>query len=151
AADTSAGEAPPAPVAVLPADVATGGPLAAQLESVIVAVSNVTVTDIAPPPGTGDTPPTYEFVVDNAVRVNDYLYLITPFPLVGTNYASLTGILDYRNNDSKIELRGPADVVVGTPTLNAFGPPLTFADLGQTGAPTYPTPLTVQLNAAPAN
>src|SRR5262249_8079004 len=100
---------------------------------------------------TGDTPPTNEFVVDNAVRVNDYLYLITPFPLVGTNYASLTGILDYRNNDSKIELRGPADVVVGTPTLNAFGPPLTFADLGQTGAPTYPTPLTVQLNAAPAN
>ncbi len=146
----SAGEASPPPVAVLSSDVATGGPRAAKLESVIVQVSSAKVTDIAPAVGPGDTAPTNEFVVDTALRVNDFLYLITPFPVVGQGYTTLSGILDYRNGDSKLELRGPSDVVTGAPVLIGFSPATSFTDAGQTMSPTIPTPLTVQLATAPA-
>ena len=42
----------------------------------------------------------------NALRVNDLFYLANPFPAAGDNYASITGILEYRNGNSKIEPRG---------------------------------------------
>jgi cysteine-rich repeat protein len=146
----SMNEAPPPPVMVMPAEVATGGTKAAALESVIVQVSGVTVTDVNPAPGPGDTPPINEFVVDGSLRVNDFLYLVTPFPTVGQGYASLSGILDFRNNDSKLELRGPSDVVGGAPGLAGFGPALSYTDVGQMGTPTFPTPLTVTLTNPPA-
>ncbi|MFT3766682.1 MAG: DUF4215 domain-containing protein [Minicystis sp.] len=147
---TSNNEAPPPPVVVMPAEVATNGAKAAALEAVIVQVNNVSVTDINPTPGAGDTTPTNEFVVSGGLRVNDFLYLITPFPALGQNYGSLSGILDYRNNDSKLELRGASDVVGGTPVLTGFGPALSYTDVGQMGTPTFPTALTVQLSNAPA-
>ncbi len=145
---TSGNEAPPDPVVATPADVATGGSKAGPLESVIVQVQNVTVTDIAPAPGPGDNAPTNEFVVDGSLRVNDYLYLISPFPAVGQNYASLTGILDWRNGNSKLELRGPADVVGGAPVLIGFAPDHAFVRVGQTSVQTIPTPVTVTLSNA---
>ncbi|APR83120.1 Metal dependent amidohydrolase [Minicystis rosea] len=148
---TSNNEASPAPVVVTPAEVATGGAKAAALESVIVQVDNVKVTDIAPPVGGGDSTPNNEFVVGGSLRVNDFLYLITPFPTLNQNYGSLVGILDYRNNDSKLELRGASDVIGGTPVLTAFGPALSYATVGQTGMPTFPTALTVQLSNAPTS
>jgi large repetitive protein len=147
---TAANEASPPPVAVLSSDVATSGPRAAALESVIVQVSGATVTDIAPAPGAGDTPPTNEFVVDGSLRVNDFIYLITPFPTVAQVYTSLAGILDYRNGNSKLELRDAADVVIGAPVLDGFAPAQSFTDVGQVGTSTFPTPLTVQLTSAPA-
>ena len=70
--------------------------------------------------------------------------------MVGQGYTSLAGILDYRNGNSKLELRGAADVVLGAPALAGFAPATSFVDVGQTGAPTVPTPLTVQLTNAPA-
>jgi large repetitive protein len=145
---TSAGEAAPDPIDVLPADVATGGSRAATLESVIVRVQSVTVTSVTPPLGGGDSAPNNEFVVAGSLRVNDFLYLVSPFPVIGTNYASLTGILDHRNDDSKLEPRSAADVVTGAAGLSAFGPALSFTDVGQTGTPTFPTPLTVTMSAA---
>src|SRR5262249_54353909 len=126
--DMSAGEASPPPVVVLLADVATNGPKAANYESVIVQVQNVSVTDIMPPVGAGDMNPTNEFVVDGSLRVNDLLYLITPFPALAQGYPSLSGILDFRNGDSKLELRDATDVVSGPPALVAFGPGLSFVD-----------------------
>src|SRR5262249_20151082 len=126
---TSAAEAPPAPTVVMPAQVATGGADAAKYESVIVEVDNVSVTSITPPRGAGDTAPNNEFVVGGSLRVNDYLYLITPFPVVGQNFAKLSGVLDFRNGDSKLELRNAADIVGGAPVLLAFGPALTFTDV----------------------
>ncbi len=148
--DSSNGEASPDPVVVLPADVATGGSKAAALESVIVEVDNVSVTDVAPALGAGDTAPNNEFVVGGSLRVNDYLYLITPFPTVGKNYSKLSGILDYRNNDSKLELRNASDVVSGTAAITAFSPALSYTDVGQMGSPTIPTPLTVTISNAVA-
>jgi large repetitive protein len=148
--NTSANETLPAPVVVTPAEVTTNGPKAAALESVIVEVQNVSVTDIAPPLGAGDTAPNNEFVVTSAaggnLRVNDYLYLITPFPTVNKTFTTLRGILDYRNNDSKLELRDANDVVGGAAVLVGFGPALSFTDVGQTESPTFPTPLTVQIS-----
>jgi hypothetical protein len=142
-------EAPPDPVVVLSSDVATGGPRAAALESVIVQVANATVTDVMPPPDPSDTPPTNEFAVDGVLRVNDGLYLVTPFPVVGQVYATLTGVLDFRNNNSKVEPRGPSDLVLGPPVLVGFAPAQSFVDAGQMGVPTIPTPLTVTLTSAP--
>ena len=46
------------------------------------------MTDIAPAAGPGDTAPINEFVVDAKLRVNDWFYLITPFPVVGANFAN---------------------------------------------------------------
>ncbi len=148
---SSLGEAPPAPVVAAPADVATGGARAAKLESVLVEVDNVTVTDIAPPAGAGDTAPTNEFAVTDSLRVNDLLYLVTPFPVVGTQYVSVSGVLEYRNSNSKLEPRGPSDFVVGQPVLVDFSPGSTFASVGQTDAATIPTALAVNLSAAPAS
>jgi cysteine-rich repeat protein len=147
---TSLGEASPPPVVVMPAEVATGGTRAAALESVIVQVGNATVTDVNPMAGPGDTTPINEFVIAGGLRVNDFIYLITPFPVLGANFASLSGILDFRNGDSKLELRSATDEVGGTPVLVGFGPALSFTDLTQMGTATYPTALTVQLSNAPA-
>ena len=147
---SSLDEAPPAPVVVTPAEVATGGAMAKPLESVIVQVNNVNVTDIAPALGAGDTAPSNEFVVAGMLRVNDFLYLINPFPVLGQNYGSLSGIMNLRNGDYKLEPRGASDVIGGTPILIGFGPALSYTDVGQVGSPTFPTPLTVQLSNAPS-
>jgi len=148
---SSLAEAGPAPVVALPADVATGGTRAAKLESVIVQVANTTVTSVTPPLGAGDVAPSNEFVVGGSLRVNDYLYLISPFPVVGLPFTSLTGILELRNGDSKLELRSAADAVLGNPVMVGFAPGQSFIALGQSAAPTIPTPLTVQLSNAPAS
>lgn len=147
---TSLGEASPAPIAVTAAEVATGGTRATALESVLVEVSDATVTDIAPAPGPGDTAPTYEFVVNGSLRVNDLLYRIAPFPAVNDDFATLRGILEWRNNHSKLELRSAADAVPGTTRLAEFSPAFSFVDVGESSVPTGPVPLTVRLSSPPA-
>jgi large repetitive protein len=147
--DSSTGEAPPDPVPVTTGEIATQGARAAALESVIVTVKDPKVTDIAPPPGTADMAPTNEFVISDGsggVRVNDFLFLITPFALVDEAFTSITGILDFRNDNSKIEPRSAADLAGRKVKLVGFGPALSFVDVGQTGVPTYPSPLTVNLS-----
>ena len=126
----------------------TGGTRAAQLEGVLVTVSNATVSDNMPPPDPSDHPPTNEFLVDGKLLVDDFLYLITPFPVDGDNFASITGILNLKNNNSKVEPRAASDYVGGTAHLIGFGPDGSFASAGQVSAPTFPTPLTVQISQA---
>jgi cysteine-rich repeat protein len=147
----TSGETPPVPIVETPANVATGGPRAAALEGVIVEVDNVMVTSINPAPGPGDMAPTNEFVVAGSLRVNDFFYLVSPFPGLGDSYTALTGILEFRNGNSKLEPRGAADVVTGAPTLVAFAPAAgTFARTGVLNSPTIPTALAVTLSSAPA-
>jgi len=146
---TSAAEAPPAATTVLPADVGTGGTKAAAFESVIVKVANVAVTELNPAAGPGDVDPNKEFVVDSKLRVNDFLYLTAPFPVVGQKYLSITGVLDFRNGDSKLEPRADTDVVAGAATIAKFGPALSFTRVGAAGLATFPTPLEVVLTSAP--
>jgi len=147
----SLNETLPAAVAVAtPSTIATGGADLAKREGTIVKVSDVDVTSITPTPGTGDIAPTNEFEVDGSLRVNDYLYLISPFPAVNDNYASLTGVLEIRNCNSKLELRGPGDIVAGTANLIGFAPSPAFVHQGQMGVATIPTPLTVSISSAVA-
>jgi cytosine/adenosine deaminase-related metal-dependent hydrolase len=150
---TSSGEAPPQPITeksagvpLTAADLASGMKAAA-LEGVIVQLSNAAVTDVNPAPGSGDTAPTHEFVVDGALRVNDYLYLASPFPLKGDRYVQLAGILELRNSNYKIEPRGAADLMLGPPVLISLGPPGFVRVGGTPGAvSTFPAHLMATLS-----
>jgi large repetitive protein len=139
----SANNTLPAPLVVNPADVATDGGRAAALEGVLLRVENVTVTDIAPPVGTAEVAPTNEFVVNSSLRVNDYIYLVTPFPTVNQTFLSLTGVLDYRNGNYKLEPRSATDIVTGPPTLASLSPSLVF--LREDSGVTLPGPLLARL------
>ena len=74
----------PAPTVVSSADIATGGARASALEGTLVTVQNVEVTEVEPMAGPGDGmdgAPTYEFVVDGQLRVNDYSFGSNHSPL----------------------------------------------------------------------
>jgi cysteine-rich repeat protein len=131
-------------VQVSPADVRTGGRSAAALEGALVEVSNVYVTKLDA---------FNEFIVDTTagtdgdtagVRVDDFLYLLTPMPVVGTKYRYLRGVLTFRNGNSKIGPRGPQDFVAPPPALTAFGPPGQYVRAGTAGA-AFPRALTVTM------
>jgi cytosine/adenosine deaminase-related metal-dependent hydrolase len=126
----------PDPIVVAPADVATGGPRAAALEGVVVQVQDVAVTDIAPMPGAGDRDPTNEFVVENSLRINDFLFLIEPRPGVGSRFVSLAGVLRFANENSKLEPRGLQDIGTGPPRVIAVGPQDTYLRQGEERVPT---------------
>ena len=143
--DASMGEAAPDAIVVTSADVATGGAKATALEAVLVQVQNVVVSDAMPAPGPGDMAPTNEFEVDASLRVNDLFFALNPLPPVGATFASLTGILDYRNGNSKLEPRDANDVVAGEAMLVGFGPAASFASVGQAAAPSFPEPLSVSI------
>ncbi len=130
----------PAPAAVLAtaADVATGGARARALEGVLVRVEGVAVTSVSPAPGTADPAPTNEFQVTGGLRVNDFLHLANPFPAVGQEYASISGVLRFANDHSKLEPRGPEDLVAGAPVLpvlSSFGPNPCYLRVGETAQP----------------
>jgi cysteine-rich repeat protein len=142
----------PAPQVVAADDVTTGGAMAAGLEGVLVQLANVSVTDVAPAPAGGDTAPTNEFVVGTSLRVDDLLATTLPLPVVGVNYTTLTGILAFRNANSKLEPRTADDYVLGVPVLTGLGPN-SFTRVGYSALPTIPAtaPLTVQLSGLAPN
>ncbi|WP_223748714.1 lamin tail domain-containing protein [Myxococcus sp. XM-1-1-1] len=142
----SQGSTLPPPQVVTPAEVATGGSRATPLEGVLVRVSQVQVTHTAPAPGGGDSAPTGEFEVDGTLRINDYLFSF-PLPALGDRYFSITGVLELRNDHSKIEPRSAADLVpasAGEVSLASLAPTGVFVRSGVNG-PTFPEPLTVTL------
>lgn len=136
----------PTPVTVPPADVATGGTRARALESVLVRVANVEVLSVTPDAGAGDRAPTNEFVVTGDLRVNDYLYLTSPFPTVGQQFAAITGVLEFRNGNSKLEPRADTDLQLGPPVLSGLEPAQAFLREGTTTV--LPGPLRVRLSNA---
>ncbi len=138
------GNAVPAAVVVTPAEVATGGTRAQALEAVLVRVDNVNVTDLAPVPGTGELPPTNEFVVNGSLRINDLMYLVTPFPVLNQGYLSVTGVLNFRGGNSKLEPRSAADIISGPPSLVGLSPALVYVRQG--GSTTLPSSLQVRLS-----
>ncbi len=99
----SSGNDLPTPVIVTdPADIATGDQYADDYNAVLVTVENVTVTDISL--GFG------EFAVTGGLRIDDQLYTYT-MPTVGDDYDSITGILHFTYDDSKLEPRDADDMV----------------------------------------
>jgi hypothetical protein len=139
---TAVGPEPlPDPVMVTYAEVKTGGTRALTLESVIVTLGPATVTAQDAMFG--------EFTLTSGgdtLIVDDFVFATTPLPSVGQAYSAVTGILTLRNMVSKLEPRSAGDLTLGAPGLASFGPALSYARVGVTsGAPTFPTPLTVTL------
>jgi imidazolonepropionase-like amidohydrolase len=148
---TSSGEAPPAPVTTDPSG---GAPLTAaglvaagqSLDGVVVQLQNVRVTDINPPLGAGDTAPANEFVVDGALRVNDFLFGVGA-PQIGDLYTTLGGVFELRNGNFKLEPRDASDATLGPPQLASVGPD-GFARVNLMGGDAIPSPLQVSLTRA---
>ncbi len=94
----------PAPIAALPAEIATGGARALELQSMLVRVTDVTAAT-----ATAGT----DFTVDGGLRVTSFVANDTgasPFPTaVGQRFASITGVL-YVFTDSKLAPRSAADL-----------------------------------------
>ncbi len=146
---TKQGQAPvPPALSVTLEEVATGGTLATKLEGVLVETPLSTVTALNPDPGPGDSAPTNEFVLDGKLNVNDYLYLTTPFPIVGESL-QVTGVLRYSNNMTKLEPRSDADLIRSL-ALKSFGPSPAYIALES--GPGFTSPLlTITLTSeAPA-
>ncbi|HOW52088.1 MAG TPA: thrombospondin type 3 repeat-containing protein [bacterium] len=99
----SSGNDLPTPVLIAdPADIATGGESADDYNGVLITVEDVTVSNVSLGYG--------EFAVDGGLRIDDTLYTYT-MPTVGDDYDSITGILHYTYDDSKLEPRDAADMV----------------------------------------
>jgi cytosine/adenosine deaminase-related metal-dependent hydrolase len=96
----------PAPLVVATCDVATGGALAEPLESMLVTVEDVSVTDAAP-----DSTDYDEFIVEDCLRVDDFLYDALDQPPEGTTYSRLTGVLTFSFSDSKLLPRDAGDLI----------------------------------------
>jgi hypothetical protein len=95
----------PAPLEVTPADIATGGARAAELQSMLVRVTSVTAATATV--GT-------DFTVDGGLRVTSFVANDTgasPFPaMAGDGFASITGVV-YAFTDSKLAPRAATDLV----------------------------------------
>lgn len=124
----------PNPVIETSANVGTGGSLSEEYEAVLVEVQNVNVTALNPEPGPGDNAPTNSYVLDGVLRVNDYMYLTEPFPVVSDQISFVRGILRHSNSHSKLEPRFMDDVGL-TPSLRGFEPDLLFVPTATTGIP----------------
>jgi cytosine/adenosine deaminase-related metal-dependent hydrolase len=103
-------------IAADPNDIKTGGPKADAYQSMLVVLSNLTITNDSPD-GTGKF---FEFVVNGANRVDDSLYSqygapSAPYPPVGftngSTFTSLFGVLGHSFSDSKLWPRDSSDIV----------------------------------------
>ncbi len=140
----SSGNAMPAPVLLTAAQ--AGGTAPNDYEAVLTEVQNVVVTDIAPTPGPGDSTPNNQFEVDSALRVDDVMFLTSPFPSLGSNFPSIRGILSFRNGFQVLLPRDAADVTLGDPVLVDLDPALSFVNVGDTGVTTGPDDVEVVLS-----
>ena len=143
-ATLTTGNALPAPLLVAnPADIATDGGMALQLESVLVTMNNLSVTNSAPDAGPRDLPPTNEFEVTGGLRVDDLLYKMPVAPVLGQQFSAMTGVVNFRSGNMKLEPRNAADIVPGAPLVAAVEPSQVFIREGATS--TLPSPLSVRL------
>jgi hypothetical protein len=133
-------EAPPTAIMAQPTEIATGGARAKALEGVVVQVGATTVT--------GQDSMYGEFIVTGNLRVDDLLYAVTPLPAIGQTFTSLTGVLAFRNQNSKLHPRSSEDLASGPPALVGFSAPTAFARVGQMGQATIPAPLSLSLSSA---
>jgi large repetitive protein len=134
-----AAEAAPAPTIATIDELRTGGARAAKLEGVLVQTGTSTVTALNVPAG--------EFTASQAALnlIVDDLLFTNPFaPGVNQGYATLTGILAFRNSASKLEPRSQLDLSA-IARLASVDPASAFVRAGQTGVATIPTPLAVRL------
>lgn len=118
----------PNPLDVAVADVSTGGMLAEPLQGVLVRVQDVVVTSSNP-----DAPADFEEWEVSGLRVDDLLYKIPTRPSVGEAFMSITGIMHFSFNNTKLLPRDENDILVGPPALTGIGPSEVFVEAGTTG------------------
>ena len=141
-------QALPTPVVATPAELDMTTMRANQLEAALVRVESVSVTNAAPPATGGETGTLNEFEVGGALRVDDFLYLVTPFVTNGETFTSITGVMMFRRDRHKLLPRSGDDLVAGAPQLAAIEPAMSYAREGAPTGPTFPEPLTVRLTRA---
>lgn len=132
-------EAAPAPTPATLAEIGVGGSKVFALESVIVQTATSTVTAI----NTGSG----EFTATQAalnVFVDDFLFVNPNFPGVSQSYATLAGILAFRNGGPRLEPRNAEDLNP-IARLGSISTTPAFVRVGQTDVAAFPTPLTVRL------
>lgn len=136
---SSSGHALPDFTEVAPAEIATGGARADELQGTLVRVRDVTVTNANP-----DAPDDFaEFEVTGGLRVDDLLYVVDPDPTGGEQFAILQGVLNFSFGNSKLLPRSAADLITGPPALDSLQPSTVYLEAGMTGVPT--PPLRIQL------
>jgi hypothetical protein len=144
AVDPAAPEALPLPGVVTDyAHVRTGGIRAAALESVLISLPAATVS--------ANNTTFGEYTLNTAPQdlvADDFLFAPNPLPVSGQKFASVTGILNFRNSASKIEPRSIDDIPPGAAAIKTFGPALSFKRVLSGAGPTIPEPLTVTLTSA---
>ncbi|MGC6417515.1 MAG: amidohydrolase family protein [Bradymonadia bacterium] len=108
-------------------------------EGMLVCISEVIVTELEPESGPGDAGDgnTNEFVVSDvttgqSMRINDILYLATPFPDVGTSFQRICGVHRLANGHYKIEPRDASDLDAGPPLVVGFNSSRGFVRAGPT-------------------
>ena len=131
----SSDNAVPEPIVADADDLATGGSLEGTYEGVLVTVEDVQVTDIDVPPGPGDSAPTNEFIVNNSLHINDFMYLVEPFPAVDDTIESITGVLRWANDNNKLEPRSEDDVIVGPPDVDFLAPEEAYLEVAASPQP----------------
>ena len=107
ASTTVTGSGSVTPLTVDPCDVGTGGADSERYESMLIRIEGLTVTDENP-----DSPDDYgAFVVNDCLWVDDVLTdEHETHPTVGTTYSAITGPLDWRYSQNRIQPRSAADV-----------------------------------------
>ena len=118
-----------------PSTIATGGSAQAALEGVLVTVTDVTVTDIAPAPGYDGHNTANEFLVTGGLRIADYFYAVEPFPELDAHFDSITGVLHWGNSVSNLEPRDIFDVISGPPAVDHIEPAYGYLLEGDTASP----------------
>ncbi len=92
----------PNPIVVNPGDIKTGAGLASAYEGVLVKVENVSVLTVDPDQYS-------KLEVTGDLYIGKMMYTITAS--VGDSFSSITGILRYQRENSKLEPRSASDVV----------------------------------------
>ena len=142
---SAATSAIPAPIVAEPGELDTGGARAAALESVLVRIETVAVSNANPPETAMDAGSEGEFEVEGTLRVDDLFFQLDPFAVMGETFTSITGVLVLRDTRHKIMPRSADDYVAGSASLVGLEPALSYARVGAAAGPTFPAPLTVRL------
>ena len=108
--DSTEPGSPVQPAVVNPEEVATNGIWAEAYEGVFVRVLDVIVINSNPDAPGNDYS---EFMVTGNLRVDDELWETSPDPRRNQYFVSLTGVMRFSYNNTKLLVRGPHDVVEG--------------------------------------
>ena len=128
----AAGTPLPAPIVAPAADVSSSGARQDALEALLVTVEDVEILAVDVAPGPGDSSPTNEVEVTGGLVVNDLFYDVVPPFAIGERFASITGVLRWANDKSKLEPRDGADILAEAGVLDALIPTDVFLEAGTT-------------------